>query len=131
MPGRVLVVDDEAVARELMLGALAALGVPGGEEALARLDELAPTLVVLDLMRPGMDGFQVLERLRHTCAGASCRCPVWTAAALADDKLAALHRSAQAIVVKRVAGAGWASCSMRCCAGWPCSRGSGPRERAG
>jgi PAS domain S-box-containing protein len=103
--GRVLVVDDEALARELMLGALAALGVPavavaGGEEALARLDELAPTVMVLDLMMPGLDGFQVLHRLRQQMRWRALPVLVWTAASLADGELALLRQSAQAIVAK-------------------------------
>jgi YesN/AraC family two-component response regulator len=38
--------------------------VHGGREALALLEEQTPDLVLLDLMMPEVDGFQVLERLR-------------------------------------------------------------------
>ncbi|RZL29415.1 MAG: response regulator, partial [Rubrivivax sp.] len=60
----VLVVDDEAACRELMVAALAANGieamaVSGGDEALQALPRLQPAAMVLDLMMPGVDGFQV------------------------------------------------------------------------
>jgi DNA-binding response OmpR family regulator len=35
-----------------------------GEEALARFGSIRPSLVVLDVMMPGMDGLEVLRRLR-------------------------------------------------------------------
>jgi DNA-binding response OmpR family regulator len=36
-----------------------------GAEALQKADEERPDLMLLDVMMPGMDGFQVLSRLRH------------------------------------------------------------------
>lgn len=36
-----------------------------GEEALAHLEALPPDLVILDLMLPGLDGFDVLERIQR------------------------------------------------------------------
>ncbi len=38
--------------------------VPGGQEAVRLLDEFTPDLVLLDLIMPGVDGFQVLAHLR-------------------------------------------------------------------
>lgn len=72
-PIRVLVVDDSAVARRLVAGALAAdpqvelVGTAsGGLEALALMDGLAPDVVVLDLEMPGLDGLGTLAALRRT-----------------------------------------------------------------
>ncbi len=63
--GMVLVVDDDALIRDAVMELLAfegfvAVGASNGEEALARLrrDEVAPALILLDLMMPVMDGWQ-------------------------------------------------------------------------
>jgi CheY-like chemotaxis protein len=63
------VVDDDPDARELMRRALDSAGhevieASGGAEALILIDSRAPRLIVLDLMMPEVDGFDVLEHLR-------------------------------------------------------------------
>lgn len=67
--GHILVVDDEpaivTVVRErLEREGFAVRAAAGGEEALASLEADPADLVVLDVMLPGMDGFEVLRRLR-------------------------------------------------------------------
>ncbi|MGI8411277.1 MAG: ATP-binding protein [Solirubrobacteraceae bacterium] len=66
---RVLVVDDEPEIAELLAGQLAPLQVSAtiatsGKEALARLGAEHYDAVTLDILMPGMDGFQVLRALR-------------------------------------------------------------------
>lgn len=67
---RVLVVDDAAPIRNLIGAVLAAAGIKSviyagdGVEALERIAEAVPDLVVLDIMMPRMDGFEVCRRLR-------------------------------------------------------------------
>ena len=66
---RILVVDDEADIVALVAYHLARAGygvstASSGPEALAKATAELPSLVVLDLMLPGMSGFDVLERLR-------------------------------------------------------------------
>jgi DNA-binding response OmpR family regulator len=69
MKKRVLIVDDEpsiVISLEYLLqreGYETAVA-PDGEEALAALAEQAPDLVVLDVMLPKMNGFEVCERIR-------------------------------------------------------------------
>ena len=68
-PGRVLVVDDTEVNRDLLARRLKALGhevafAENGRRALAMLQESEFDLVLLDIMMPELDGYQVLERLR-------------------------------------------------------------------
>jgi two-component system LytT family response regulator len=67
---RTLIVDDEPPARELIQEYLAdhdrveVVGTCGtGREALEAIHEQAPDLVFLDVQMPGLDGFDVLERL--------------------------------------------------------------------
>lgn len=67
--GTVLVVDDEPEARELVSRNLRASGfrcqeARDGEDALLKARVMSPALVVLDLMMPRMDGFDVLAKLR-------------------------------------------------------------------
>ncbi len=67
--GRVLVVDDVAVNRKIIEAGLAALGcetvlTASGREAVDLFHEREFDLVLLDLMMPEMDGFQVLEQIR-------------------------------------------------------------------
>ena len=103
VPGRpVLVVDDEAASRELMCAALQASGidctaVDSGAAALAALGTLRPAAMVLDLMMPGVDGFQVLHELRRQPRWADLPVIVWSALALGVDEIEALSRSAHAI----------------------------------
>jgi signal transduction histidine kinase/CheY-like chemotaxis protein len=66
---RVLVVDDEREIAELIAGQLAALDVrteivSTGEEALARLRAEHFDAMTLDILMPGMDGFDVLREIR-------------------------------------------------------------------
>jgi two-component system, OmpR family, response regulator len=66
---KVLVVDDEASIRALLSATLRLTGfevrvATGGHEALAAAAEYAPDLVVLDVMMPDLDGFEVAQRLR-------------------------------------------------------------------
>ena len=105
----VLVIDDEAAARDLMCAALSQVGVhavavDGGAAALAWLGGHAATAVVLDLMMPGMDGFQVLHRLRGDPALVALPVVVWTAMNLSPRELAQLAASAQVIASKGEAG---------------------------
>jgi two-component system, OmpR family, response regulator len=67
--GRVLVVDDEANITELVAMALRYVGFDvatagSGREALSAVNEFRPDLVVLDVMMPDLDGFEVCRRLR-------------------------------------------------------------------
>lgn len=66
----VLIVDDEAVIRELMRAYLSGEGfqvaeATNGLEALAMVDEVRPDLVVLDIMMPMMDGWELCRRIRE------------------------------------------------------------------
>ena len=67
--GTILAVDDDDPTRALVAAILRGQGfrvtVAGsGEECLDRLQAELPAAIILDLMMPDMDGFEVLERLR-------------------------------------------------------------------
>jgi YesN/AraC family two-component response regulator len=67
----ILIVDDDPVARQTHQNMIAQ-GLPGypicavsdGAAALAAMEDQVPSLVLLDLMMPEMDGFDVLDRMR-------------------------------------------------------------------
>ena len=67
---RILVIDDEAAIRDSLRMTLEYegyefLGAATGQEGLALAEREAPDLVLLDVKMPGMDGLEVLERLRN------------------------------------------------------------------
>jgi CheY-like chemotaxis protein len=69
MAKRILVVDDQAYLRDVQVMLLqeagyAATASASGAEALARLGQERPDLILLDMSMPGMDGRQFLHRLR-------------------------------------------------------------------
>jgi PAS domain S-box-containing protein len=67
--GPVLVVDDDTVSRHVLIQALASAGLPhvavaSGSEALEQIEKVGPSLVLLDLVMPPPDGYQILRILR-------------------------------------------------------------------
>lgn len=67
--GHVLVVDDDALNRRLLTATLAREGLrttsaTDGAEALTAIREDPPDVVLLDIEMPGIDGFEVLERIK-------------------------------------------------------------------
>ena len=71
MASKILVVEDEKDIRELLQVTLQAAGydtlkAADGDEALHMIEAESPELVILDILMPGMSGFQVLRQLRET-----------------------------------------------------------------
>jgi len=91
MPGqRLLIVDDEDNLRSMLAAALRHHGfevsaAESGRRALAMIPEERPDLVLLDVMMPDLDGFEVCRRVR----GTGDRTPVLflTARDATDDKV--------------------------------------------
>jgi CheY-like chemotaxis protein len=103
--GRVLIVDDDAAARDIMQRTLTQAGyrasaVDGGANALSWLERNACDLVVLDLMMPEMDGFELVERLRRTEAHRHVPVVVVTAKTLSAEEQRLLSQSVERVIQK-------------------------------
>ena len=99
---RVLLVEDDAPLRAALTATLTDAGLivseaATGEEALAKVQVEHADLVLLDLMLPGADGMQVLDRLRTY---SDVPVIVLTVRAGKDDKLRALDAGADDYVTK-------------------------------
>ena len=103
MPGtKVLVVDDEPTVREVVASYLRRDGhdvaeAADGTTALELLDADPPDLVVLDMMLPGVNGLDVLRRVR---AVSSIPVIMLTARAEESDRVSGLELGADDYVVK-------------------------------
>jgi DNA-binding response OmpR family regulator len=69
MAKKILIVEDDKFLRELIVKKLSSEGyeVPeavNGEEGVKKIEEEKPDLVLLDLILPGMDGFEVLTQIK-------------------------------------------------------------------
>ncbi|HVY45744.1 MAG TPA: response regulator [Minicystis sp.] len=74
-PATVLVVDDDADLRESVAAALSDAGydvreAESGQRAIESVARAAPSVILLDLMMPDGNGWEVLERLRARVPGA-------------------------------------------------------------
>lgn len=67
---KILIVEDDKFLRELIVQKLTtegyeALEAMDGEEGIKKTKEQRPDLVLLDLILPGIDGFEVLNRMKE------------------------------------------------------------------
>jgi adenylate cyclase len=88
-PPRILIVDDNETNRCLLTARLGAEGyqtteAENGERALALVREVAPDVVLLDVMMPKIDGFEVCRRLK--CDSTLGFVPIIMVTARADSK---------------------------------------------
>jgi CheY-like chemotaxis protein/anti-sigma regulatory factor (Ser/Thr protein kinase) len=101
----ILLVDDDARALELLEETLRSAGyrtesVLSGAKALAVLSSRDVGAVLLDLLMPDMDGFQVLRHIRRNAALKELPVLVMTAKSLSASELEILGRDAQALFRK-------------------------------
>ena len=102
----ILVVDDNHDNTEIIARYLGVRGYPitvahSGDEALALFDQVRPALVLLDVMMPGRDGWEVCRLMRqHATLGRRVRIIMVTALDEWDDKRQALQTGADDYVTK-------------------------------
>ncbi len=107
MSARVLVVDDIEVNRRLLEAKLSVeyydvITAKDGEEALALTQSELPDIVLLDVMMPKMDGFEVCRRLKSDPATTHIPVVMVTALSEQSDKVAGLVAGADDFLTKPV-----------------------------
>jgi DNA-binding response OmpR family regulator len=93
---RILCIDDEKEILDLIRLILTrkgyeVIGAIGGEEGLAKARSQKPDLILLDLMMPDMDGWEVFHRIRSDTNLAEVPVIVVTARAQSIDRVLGLH----------------------------------------
>ncbi len=106
-PATLLIVDDEAQNRRLLETLLrpegyGTLSAASGEEALASIAQQPPDLILLDIMMPGMDGYQVASQLKADPATAHIPIIMVTAQIDRSARLAGLNAGAEEFLTKPV-----------------------------
>jgi signal transduction histidine kinase len=106
-PPRVLIVDDERRNSELLKVLLAPEGytlltASSGEDALALLADQLPDLILLDVMMPGMDGYQVATRIKQNPATNNIPVIMLTALDDRNARMLGLNAGAEDFLTKPV-----------------------------
>jgi PAS domain S-box-containing protein len=106
---RVLIADDNATILEVMCDFLTSrnfqtTGVESGEELLQRISEIDPDILLVDIQMPGMDGLEVIRRVRAYPDPRIAALPVLavTALAMAGDRERCLQAGANEYISKPV-----------------------------
>ncbi len=102
---RILVVDDDADSLEIVRTYLESRGyrvttAADGKEALAMLEDARPDLVLLDVMMPGLDGWEVARTIKDHPEFSATRVVMLTARSDFTDKQRGLRAGADDNIVK-------------------------------
>lgn len=106
-PYRILVIDDDPLIRQLVIRILADANyqvaeASSGIEGLAKADSFRPNLILLDLMMPGMDGYEVCKRMRQLPATANVPIVILTALDQLDEKVHGFRVGADDYITKPI-----------------------------
>ena len=103
---RILVVDDDEMNVELFEGYLSkeydVITAYNGMDALSKVDTDHPDLVLLDIMMPGMNGYEVCRKIKNNNKTASIPIIIVTALREKEDKIEAIEAGADDFLNKPV-----------------------------
>lgn len=107
MTARILVVDDIFPNVKLLEAKLVAeyydvVTAQSGPEALAKIEEAKPDVVLLDVMMPGMDGFEVCRKIKENLTTAHIPVVMITALTDSEDRIRGLENGADDFLSKPV-----------------------------
>ena len=105
MPSTILIVDDEYSGRETLQSVLEGEGynlvmAENGPQAIAKAKSILPDVILLDVMMPGMTGFEVCERIRNDPQVAEIPIIILTALDDRDSLLTGLKAGADDFISK-------------------------------
>jgi len=105
--GKILIVDDEPLNVKLMKAYLLSdqyqtISAFSGEEALEKVESDSPDLILLDIMMPGINGYEVTERLKNNPATRNIPIILVTALDGSDNKVKGLESGADEFLNKPV-----------------------------
>jgi diguanylate cyclase (GGDEF)-like protein len=101
----VLIVDDDPdlrqlLSKELEVAGFVVIGVADGQTALDTLDEVTPDVLVIDVLMPNMDGYELTKRIRTLPAASHVPIIILTALNETDDLVRGLDAGADDYLVK-------------------------------
>jgi CheY-like chemotaxis protein len=104
---KILVAEDNLPNRELIREILESCGhevieAEDGQQALERLKEFTPDLILLDIQMPVLDGYAVLRELRQTPRFATLKVLALTAYAMQGDREKALQSGFDGYLTKPI-----------------------------
>lgn len=107
MSEAILVVDDDPSSLDIVRTYLESRGYTvvtamDGQEALAKLEEVQPALILLDVMMPGMDGWEVARTVKNHKNFSAVRVIMLTARSDFTDKHQGLRAGADDYIVKPI-----------------------------
>ncbi len=102
---KILVVDDDPMTLELLVDTLEVLGfetttATNGEGAVTAAIAYQPDAILLDVMMPGLDGFEVTRRLRAAPETTHCKVVLLTALSSAEGEAQAMAAGADGFLQK-------------------------------
>jgi CheY-like chemotaxis protein/MinD-like ATPase involved in chromosome partitioning or flagellar assembly len=108
MPSKILIIDDDKNALRMVGYALHKSGytvivASDGKEGLEKAKDESPDLIILDIMMPGMDGYEVARRTRSTPETTSIPILMLTAKSQVEDRVAGFEAGADDFISKPVA----------------------------
>jgi CheY-like chemotaxis protein len=103
-PKRILVVDDNPtnldIFREMLEGQYDVLTASDGREAIRMAERHCPRVILLDVMLPGMDGYETCRRLRNVPDMDHARIVMVSAKAMPSERQEGFSAGADAYITK-------------------------------